>query len=235
MTRQSIDELVVGAARGEPMDVDERERLADALASSPQLEERLRAQRALTAELAALKAAVQPPPASRADEERLRVAFRAAAARRRGAARPLFRPWSLAASMAAAAAVVIVVASLERPPPGRGSAETATASRSEEATRAAAPAGELAERGSGAAAGGGASPAGAAPAVFYPLPYAPRLSTAGSYSLVRVRIPLASFTAGDGGQVLATVEADVLIGDDGIPSAIRFTDHGTLLVSTNSD
>lgn len=69
-----------------------------------------------------------------------------------------------------------------------------------------------------------------APVVFQPLPYGSTLSPTASYSVIRVRIPLSSLVAGAG--VDGVVEADLLVGEDGRASAIRFADEHTLLVST---
>jgi hypothetical protein len=73
--------------------------------------------------------------------------------------------------------------------------------------------------------------ASANPAAFRPLMYAPGLAPGGSYSVVRVRIPLSSLAIGQS-ELEGTIEADVLVGEDGLASGIRFDAEDTLLVST---
>jgi hypothetical protein len=68
---------------------------------------------------------------------------------------------------------------------------------------------------------------------FRPLLYSPGLSPSGAYNVVRVRIPLdalapAQATAG------GSIEADLLVGEDGLARGIRFDAADTLFVSTLS-
>jgi hypothetical protein len=70
-------------------------------------------------------------------------------------------------------------------------------------------------------------------AVFQPLLYAPSFSPTRSYSVVRVRIPLSALAVGQGGDLDATIEADVLVGEDGLASGIRFDPEDTLLISAS--
>jgi 2-polyprenyl-6-methoxyphenol hydroxylase-like FAD-dependent oxidoreductase len=62
--------------------------------------------------------------------------------------------------------------------------------------------------------------------------YAPGLSPSGSYSVVRVRIPLSALAQGS--RLEGTIEADLLVGEDGLASGIRFASTDTLVVSTGS-
>lgn len=161
----------------------------------------------LQAELAELRAALRavevPPP----DEAALRAQFREAA-RRRALERLATRgSWRL--PVAAAAAVVLalgavvggVVLRVERP-----DAEPAVAARPE----AAAP---------------------AAVGAFQPLSSSPRLSPSSSYSVVRVRIPLSAFAIVPGTVQDGSIEADLLVGEDGIARGIRFNAADPSLVS----
>ena len=66
---------------------------------------------------------------------------------------------------------------------------------------------------------------------FQPLLNAPGLSSS-SYSVVRVRIPLSAFAVVPGVQQDGTIEADLLVGEDGFARGIRFPEADSLLVST---
>jgi len=82
--------------------------------------------------------------------------------------------------------------------------------------------------------GGPEGQAGAA-AVFHPLPFSPGVSPGASYSVVRVRIPVSSFPAVYADEPYASVDADILLGPDGIPAAIRFIDPDTVFVTAAVD
>lgn len=208
MTRRPIEELVIGYARGEPMDVEELERLRAECSASAAVASELRAQEELTRRLAELRKAMRIPEDA-FDDDRLLDSFRAAHARR--ATRR--RRWRLgvgAAGIAASIALALV----------------ATLDRNEDATvRAAstqAPAPPV---------DASAAPATPAWAVFHPLPFSPGVSTGTSYSVVRVRIPASSFPAAYTAEPYASVEADLLLGPDGIPAAIRFVDSDEVFVT----
>ena len=66
---------------------------------------------------------------------------------------------------------------------------------------------------------------------FQPLLHAPAFSPDGSYTVVRVRIPLASFALLPGTEQGGTVEAELLVGEDGLARGIRFTPADALLAS----
>lgn len=67
-------------------------------------------------------------------------------------------------------------------------------------------------------------PLAAPPAVaaFQPLLNSPGLSPSGSYSVVRVRIPLSSLALVPGTEQSGSIEADLLVGEDGLARGIRF-------------
>jgi hypothetical protein len=69
-----------------------------------------------------------------------------------------------------------------------------------------------------------------ATAAFQPLLYSPGISPAQSYNVVRVRIPLTSLVGYDA-PVDGTIEADLLVGEDGLPTGIRFDTVDVPLVS----
>ncbi len=66
---------------------------------------------------------------------------------------------------------------------------------------------------------------------FQPLLNSPGLSSS-SYNVVRVRIPLSAFAVVPGTQPDGMVEADLLVGEDGLARGIRFPEADPLLVST---
>ena len=66
---------------------------------------------------------------------------------------------------------------------------------------------------------------------FQPLPNSPSLSPSSSYNVVRVRIPLSAFAVVPGTQQGGSIEADLLVGEDGLARAIRFNEADALLVS----
>jgi hypothetical protein len=80
-----------------------------------------------------------------------------------------------------------------------------------------------------AAAEPAAAPA-ASISAFQPLLNSPQLPSS-SYSVVRVRIPLAAFAVVPGTAQGGTIEADLLVGEDGLARAIRFNEADALLVS----
>ena len=67
-------------------------------------------------------------------------------------------------------------------------------------------------------------------AAFQPLLRSPGLSSS-SYSVVRVRIPLSAFAAVPGTEQDGSIEADLLVGEDGLARAIRFNEADALLLS----
>jgi hypothetical protein len=65
---------------------------------------------------------------------------------------------------------------------------------------------------------------------FQPLSHSPGLSSS-SYSVVRVRIPLSAFAMVPGAPQDGMIEADLLVGEDGLARGIRFPEADTMLVS----
>lgn len=154
----------------------------------------------LQAELAQLRAALRTVDAPAPDEAVLREQFRAAAWRRaleRTAARG-GGSWRL--PLTAAAAVVLAVGAVVATLVLRGE-RPVTQPAAMAALESAPP------------------PAGA----FQPLLSAPRLSSP-SYSVVRVRIPLSAFAVVPGTIQEGTIEADLLVGEDGLARGIRFNE-----------
>ncbi|HEY9182989.1 MAG TPA: hypothetical protein VIQ99_07300, partial [Gammaproteobacteria bacterium] len=68
---------------------------------------------------------------------------------------------------------------------------------------------------------------------FQPLQSAPRPSTAASYSVVRVRIPVSAFAMVPGSEEGGTIEADLLVGEDGLARGIRFIEADAWLASAD--
>jgi len=66
---------------------------------------------------------------------------------------------------------------------------------------------------------------------FQPLSNSPSLLPSSSYNVVRVRIPLSAFAVVPGTQQGGSIEADLLVGEDGLARAIRFNEADALLVS----
>ena len=161
----------------------------------------------LQSELAQLRAAVQAVEAPAIDEAALRARFREARQQlaQNAAAERAGRLRRL--PLAAAAAVALAV----------GGALVAVMLRGEHT----APVLVVAE-----------TPVAAPSAVsaFQPLLSSPGLSSS-SYSVVRVRIPLSAFAVVPGTVQDGSIEADLLVGEDGLARAIRFNEADALLVS----
>lgn len=224
MSKEGIEGSIIGAARGEPLGADERARVDAALRASDELRELDRAQVALSGELDALRGALHGlEAAGRARrEEVLLSVLRTGPAPGSGPR----RRWTSAAGLAAAAvlaAVAVVTAwRLDVEPTGRGAGGRAlqfVSSPPGPAMLGARPA-EAVELMRAAGATGAAAAGNAPGGAFRPLMYAPRPSPWESYSIVRVRIPLAALAPGDASR--GSVEADVLLGEDGLARAIRF-------------
>jgi hypothetical protein len=66
---------------------------------------------------------------------------------------------------------------------------------------------------------------------FQPLLNSPVLSPSSSYSVVRVRIPLSAFAVVPGTEQGGSIEADLLVGEDGLARGIRFDEADALRVS----
>ena len=83
-----------------------------------------------------------------------------------------------------------------------------------------------------------APPIAAAPpsavAAFQPLWYSPQVVPGAAYSVVRVRIPLSSLALLPDATAGGMIEADLLVGEDGLARGIRFNGPGALLVSKAS-
>ncbi len=192
----------------------------------------------LSSELSALRSALRELRAPD-DEPVLRSALRARAAARVGTREPsAARPKVLAGArgrvaytrrrlaLAAAAAVAGIVAL------GVFLAERVErAGRAEHAGRA-----EQVERLAASSRGTDAATAAAATAgvpdvrpAFRPISFPRGFSPTESYSVVRVRLELASMAPGAGAPN-AAIEADLLVGEDGLARAIRFDSADTLPV-----
>lgn len=178
----------------------------------------------LGADLAALRERLRGMKAPRFDETGLPAVLRAQArfvptsreaAPPAAAPPPATRRWRAPLAAAAAVAVAAIAALLAARSPFQQSGPAVRPSSPD--ARAAATA--SAERGSGAAA-------------FQPLMYAPGFSPSGSYSVVRVRIPLSALAQGQ--RLEGTIEADLLVGEDGLASGIRFASTDTLFVPAAS-
>jgi hypothetical protein len=154
---------------------------------------------AMRAELASLRSALRALPPPPSDEAALRAAFRARAASvRRRPRAPAARRY-----WAAAAAVLALV----------GTSLAWLGARKTVSPPVAASV---------------AAPPVADAAAFQPLLYAPGWSPAGAYSVVRVRIPLSSFALVPDTALDGSVEADLLIGEDGLARGIRFPSGAAL-------
>ena len=160
----------------------------------------------LQAELAQLRAALRSVEGVPPDEEALRAQFRAmrlADAKRTAVEHGGRRRLPLAA---AAAVVLAVAAALAALLPLDDGAEPAAA----------------------------AAPRDEAPAIvgaFQPLLHSPGLPPSEAYSVVRVRIPLSALAVVPGTTESGTIEADLLVGEDGLARAIRFDEVDAMLVS----
>lgn len=163
----------------------------------------------LQAELAQLRTALRAIEAPAPDEADLLDRFREAqkARARKAATKRAGGMWRF--PLAAAAAVVLAVG---------GGVVTAVVWRGERA----APASVASES---------AEAAPSAVGAFQPLLNAPGLSPSASYSVVRVRIPLSAFAVVPGTQQDGSIEADLLVGEDGLARAIRFNEADALRVS----
>ena len=182
-------------------------------------------QASLSAELSALRSALRDVRAPDVEPALLTAARAGAAAHasvpepspmRRptlatGLARTLrMRPKLALAAAATIAAVAVLVGGLR----AERAERAAAASRAAESLMAASAA--------------AANPADVRPA-FRPISFPRRLSSAESYSVVRVRLELAASAPG-AGVPTAAIEADLLIGEDGLARAIRFDSADTLPV-----
>jgi len=213
MTRRPIEELVIGYARGEPMDIEELDRLRADRDVSATVAADLHAQQELTRRLAALRNAIRLP-GDALDDGRLLESFRAAHACR-AASR---RRWQLgvgAAGIAASVAIAVlgIVDRTIEDVPDRAARTDAPVSSPDRNAASATPAW----------------------AVFHPLPFSPGVSPGASYSVVRVRIPVSTFPVVYAAEPHASVEADILLGPDGIPAAIRFVHSDEVFVTAAAD
>jgi hypothetical protein len=161
----------------------------------------------LQADFAQLRAALRAEEAPSVDETVLRGRFRKVQRAQR-AAREASRAGSRRRRLAAAAVVVL----------GVGAALAVALLRVEPP----APAMIVSEP---------SRPPRAAVGAFQPLSTAPGLSPAASYNVVRVRIPLSAFALVPGTEGGGTIEADLLVGEDGLARAIRFNEADASLVS----
>ena len=164
----------------------------------------------LQPELAQLRAALRTVEAPAVDEAALRAQFLEMRQRRAQSApgQRASRSWRL--PLAAAAAVVLAL----------GGILAAIVMRAEPTASVLVP-------------GAAVQPEAASAAVsaFQPLPNSPSLSPSSSYNVVRVRIPLSAFAVVPGTQQGGSIEADLLVGEDGLARAIRFNEADALLVS----
>ena len=158
-------------------------------------------------DLAPLRAALKAMPTPAVDEAALRRVFREHRHARGGDARASARKrvyWALAAAVSSVAIGGVVGIVLMTE------------------RRAAAPSVPIAT----------APPS--AVAAFQPLGYSSEVVSGAAYSVVRVRIPLSSLALMPDAAPDGMIEADLLVGEDGLARGIRFNGPGALLVSKAS-
>jgi len=182
--------------------------------------ENLVAERRLSSELDELKSVLRAQPLPPPEESAMRSAFRArqralagagvAAGERRRSPRPRRVQFALAASVAVAAIVTAAIVG------SRGEVPRATPP-----LPVAAAVANPSER-SGVTA-------------FQPLMYSPGFSPTASYSVVRVRIPLASLALVPGTTADGMIEAELLVGEDGLARGIRFNPAAALLATAATE
>jgi hypothetical protein len=162
----------------------------------------------LQPELAQLRAALRAVEAPEIDEAALRTKFREMQQQRapNSGAERASGPWRL--PLAAAAAVVLALGGVLAAVVLRGERTTPMPVAVEAPADAPAPV-----------------------SAFQPLPNSPSLSLSSSYNVVRVRIPLSAFAVVPGTEQGGSIEADLLVGEDGLARAIRFNEADALLVS----
>jgi hypothetical protein len=176
----------------------------------------------LRAELVELRAALRELKAPAPDEDRLRAAARRHAVsmaakpvrsgERRGRA-----PLAVAAAVAVAAMAALIGVTRHGDAPFGG-----------------APLGGQPALEPGRSEAPVAEPRPDARGAFQPLLYSRGVSPAESYSIVRVRIPLSSLAPGQDPRIGGSVEADLLVGEDGLATGIRFNSADTLFVTAAS-
>ena len=217
MTCRDFEADVVDLARGADIGADAEARLREHLGQCGTCAARLAREQELTAALSAMGDATPQSARAQAIEAELLAAF--AAQRAAGATRPASpRPWPVRrhvrAWFAAAALLVLAVTAWRvagrRPSP----ADSAAAVETERARAAASQASEPARQ------------AGGQEAAFVALPIAVGLPALESGRIVRVSLPAAELPAYgfivEPRPIGGAVEADVLVGQDGQPRAIRF-------------
>jgi hypothetical protein len=193
MNCSGFEVLIVDLARDEARPAAEREAALAHAQVCGRCAGRLADERALTNGLRALVASTEEEQAPWTVEATLRRAFAQRPAAPAAPPRPVWRRW---APLGAAAAIVLLVISLGYRFSHSGGSE---ASR---------------------------EPLVASEAPFYPMLYGDDLSTLESGGVVRVRLPrgaLASFGVTISEESRSDrIEADVLLGEDGLARAIRF-------------
>lgn len=200
MNCQRLRHLLVDRARGLAEDARGGAELDRHLDACPSCREQLGREAALTRGLRALASSAGPGDGAVELEERLLAAFARHQRSSRGTA------WSAAPSRALAAAAAVVLLAAAGGIYVARQAATAPSSRT--------PA---------------SSQAGRAPLDgFIPLPAAAGLPAFESGQIVRIHVPVASLPA-YGVEIIpdapaAAVQADVLVGQDGLPRAIRLVD-----------
>jgi hypothetical protein len=164
---------------------------------------------AVRAELAELRKALDALEVPTIDEQVLRARFRAAASREPSGV-AAHAPSRTARYLAAAGVLLVVGSGLL----------LAWLTRGEQAP-------ELAAAPTAAQPSNSAQP-------FQRLPGSPGISPTAAFSVVRVQIPLASLAIVPGSEQGGTIEADLLVGEDGLAHGIRFTDGGAALGSARA-
>jgi hypothetical protein len=158
-------------------------------------------------DLAPLRAALQAMPTPAVDEAALRRVFREHRHAQTSGARTAARTrryWALAAAVSSVALGGVVGLAL------------------------------MTERHTAAPPAPIAAAAPTAVAAFQPLWYSPEVVSGAAYSVVRVRVPLSSLALLPDGAADGMIEADLLVGEDGLARGIRFNGPGALLVSKAS-
>lgn len=207
MSKGTIKDAIVQVARGEPMNVLKERHLAEELRRNPALRDEFEAQKRLSSRLDELKRAIRRVEAPNDLADILTAAGSAPVPR------ASFRRVSYATAsslVAALAALALGPMLLDFDQAERGSERGQESG--DDIETVADPADYFDE--------------------FLPLPsyYYAGLSSMGAYSIVRVKMPLSSvnFVDGQSGDGWS-IEADVILGEDGLARGIRFAEAEIVL------